>query len=294
MVENTKKLLLSLLSVPILVLSQVIALGVGNVMVMVGIPTAAGNVAAGIIYAVTALSGLVFLCEKGLLISPKECGISRPSLKPVWGVSAFLMPLSVILILNFAPGMPSGTWISSWRGTSMPPASIVAVLTGAVCFLGFAAGIVEEAVFRGIIMTALERKWNKIVAILLPSMLFGLLHIIGNNLDLFSILQLFVAGTFVGILFSLVTYESGNIWCSSFLHAVWNIFMGSGILNIGTEVDSYSLFNYVIDSNSFLISGGDFGIDASIVSVFIYILFSAFAFILCKKMQSIHKYFYVK
>ena len=38
-------------------------------------------------------------------------------------------------------------------------------------------GIVEEVVFRGFIMTALERRWNRWAAVLLPSVLFGLVHI---------------------------------------------------------------------------------------------------------------------
>ena len=276
---NIVKLLLSFLAVFILILSQAIAFGIGELGVRMGVPAAICNGVMGIVYAGAALSGLVLLCRKGLRVLPGECGISGPRLEIVWVVAGVLMPLLVIGILLLTPG----TWIQSWEQEHMDLSTILAVSTGSVCFFGFATGIVEEAVFRGVIMTALERKWNRRVAVLLPSMAFGLLHVIGNDLDFISILQLFVAGTFVGILFSLVTYESGSIWCSSFMHGIWNIFMCTGILNIGVEADSGSIFNYVLDTKSFLISGGDFGIEASVISVFVYILFSVLALILCKK-----------
>lgn len=276
---NIVKLLLSFLAVFILILSQAIAFGIGELGVRMGVPAAICNGVMGIVYAGAALSGLVLLCRKGLKVLPGECGITGPGLEIVWVVAGVLMPLLVIGILLLTPG----TWIQSWEQEHMDLSTILAVSTGSVCFFGFATGIVEEAVFRGVIMTALERKWNRRVAVLLPSMAFGLLHVIGNDLDFISILQLFVAGTFVGILFSLVTYESGSIWCSSFMHSIWNIFMGTGILNIGVEADPGSIFNYVLDTKSFLISGGDFGVEASVISVSVYILFSALALILCKK-----------
>lgn len=276
---TVKRLLGALLAIVVLVVSQVTALGIGSLVVMIGMPGAVGNVIAGIIYGGVTLFGLTLLCKKVLRISPVECGIGRPGLKLVWGAAAFLMPLLVIGSLF----LTSGTWINSWEKEGMDLSEIITTLTGSVCYFGFATGIVEEAVFRGVIMTALERRWNRIVAILVPSMLFGLLHVIGNDLDFISILQLFVAGTFVGVLFSLVTYESGSIWCSSFMHGIWNIFMCTGTLNIGTEYAPDSIFNYVLDTKSFLITGGDFGIEASVISVLVYILFSVLALILIKR-----------
>lgn len=276
---TVKKLLLSFLAILVLVFSQVIAFGIGELGVRMGIPAAICNGVMGVVYAGVSLFGLVLLCRKGLKVLPEECGITKPRLEIVWVVAGVLMPLLVIGILFLTPG----TWINTWEKGNMDLSMILAISTGSVCYFGFATGIVEEAVFRGVIMTALERKWNRWVAVLVPSMIFGLLHVIGNDLDFISILQLFVAGTFVGILFSLVTYESGSIWCSSFMHGIWNIFMCTGILNIGVEADSGSIFNYVLDTKSFLISGGDFGIEASVISVFVYILFSVLALILCKK-----------
>lgn len=125
----------------------------------------------------------------------------------------------------------------------------------------------EELIFRGVIMSALEYRWGKGIAIIVPSVIFGALHILGNELDILSTIQLLIAGSIVGILFSLVTYESGSIWCSALIHGAWNTIMIGGILHIGMAVDETSVFNYVLDSKSFFITGGDFGVEASIVSL---------------------------
>lgn len=58
------------------------------------------------------------------------------------------------------------------------------------------------------------------IAIFLPSIVFGILHIVGSDLDLISIVQLIIAGTLVGILFSLIAIESNIIWNSAIVHGI--------------------------------------------------------------------------
>ena len=132
-------------------------------------------------------------------------------------------------------------------------------------------------------MTALERRWNKYAAVIIPSVIFALSHLIGADLDFISIFQLLAAGTIVGIMFSFITYESGNIWNSAIVHSLWNIIIVGGILHIGVEPNRYSLFNYVLDSKSFFITGGEFGIEASVIAIIGYVVVSILAFILIKR-----------
>ena len=124
---------------------------------------------------------------------------------------------------------------------------------------------------------------NRKIAVIVPSVLFGLLHIIGNSLDVVSTIQLVAAGSIVGILFSLITYESGSIWNSAAVHAVWNMIIVGGILHIGSAADSASIFNFVLENKSFLISGGDFGIEASVISVLVYLVFCVIALVSAEK-----------
>ena len=114
------------------------------------------------------------------------------------------------------------------------------------------------------------------------SFIFGGLHIIGRDLDIISIIQLMVAGTFVGILFSLITIESNSIWNSVIVHSIWNIVFIGKIINIGISENPESIYNIVLLSKNLLITGGDFGVEASLPSISIYIIFSLVVYKLLK------------
>lgn len=157
------------------------------------------------------------------------------------------------------------------------------IVMGAIFYYGIGTGLVEEMIFRGVIMSVLENRCNRYVAIFVPSVLFGLLHIIGRELDWLSIIQLIIAVSVVGILLSLVTYESGGVWNSSIMHGVWNIIMIGGILQIGASADELAIYNYVLEADSFLITGGDFGVEASIISILAYLLFIVLALFQMKR-----------
>lgn len=273
---DTKHTIITIvLSIFVLVASQLISLFIGNGITVLGAPDALGNVAAAVLYPPLTLFGLKSLCNKVLRHSLTDCGISKCKISPVWGISAILMPALVIIGFLFVPG--------HWENSVLNHTQLATALTGSILFTGFAVGFVEEAVFRGVIMKVLEMRWNRWIAAVVPSVIFGALHVIGTEMDLLSFLQLLIAGSVVGILFSLVTYESGSIWSNALMHSVWNMCMGSGILCISNEMSEYSLFNYVLDTNSFLLSGGDFGIEASCISIAAYLLFIILAIILLKR-----------
>lgn len=263
-----KTILMIVSAIVILVIAQVLSLSLGE-----AAPAAVGNLIAGILYPVVTLALAFLLCNKILKITTNECKITEFSLKPIWCVTAFAMPAAVFLIFLCTKG--------HWENNMLNGADTWALITGALLYYGLGAGIVEELVFRGLIMSALEMRFNKAAAIIAPSVLFGALHVIGNDLDMRSIVQLLIAGSMVGILFSLVAYESGNIWNGALIHAVWNTF--TIVLHIGVFADKQALYNYVLDTDSFLLTGGDFGIEASVVSVGVYLFFAALAWGLYRK-----------
>ena len=132
-------------------------------------------------------------------------------------------------------------------------------------------------------MTALERRWNRWAAVLLPSVLFGLVHIIGSELDVLSMVQLVLAGTMVGVMFSLVALESGSIWNGALIHAVWNA--ATLFLHIGPEANAQSLASYIPETKNFLLTGGDFGMESSAISIAAYALFAGLALLLLRKRE---------
>lgn len=93
----------------------------------------------------------------------------------------------------------------------------------------------------------------------------------------------------MAILFSLVTYETGNIWSNVLMHGLWNMCMETGILYISNEMSENSIFNYVLETDSFFITGGDFGVDASVISIIAYLMFIILAIFLKRKKKQKRK-----
>lgn len=148
---------------------------------------------------------------------------------------------------------------------------------------GVGAGVVEELLFRGLLMNAVIQKYGRAAGIFGPSVLFALLHIIGMNFSLLSCVQVMVAGTFVGVMFSLIALEGRSVWNSAIVHAVWNMIIIGGGLVIGTKIDEYAVCSYVLETRSFLLTGGEFGIESSVVSIIGYLAVSLAAVWMMKR-----------
>ncbi len=267
-----------LFSIVILVIAQLLAFSISEIPLRLGIPSSLCNIIAGILYVALTLFGVNILSNKVLKVSLLELRIPKFSLKGIWVIAAVLMPM-IVLILSVITG---GHWKINLFGTE----TTLEIITSAIVFYGLAAGIVEEVVFRGVIMGCLERRFHIWIAVIIPSILFGVVHIIGNELDFLSVIQLLIAGSIVGILFSLVAYESNSIWNNAMIHAVWNMVIIGGILHIGSEADGNSILNFVLKNKSFLISGGDFGIEASVISILAYLIFIILSVVLLKKKEN--------
>lgn len=273
--STAKTVLGIILSIAILAIAQTLAFVISEFLLNLGVPGAICNVIAGVLYVVLALAEITLLCKKILKVDMSEMRIPRFKVKGVWLIAAVLMPALVLLISILTGG--------HWEIYTFDTETTLATITSAVVFFGLATGIVEELVFRGVIMGCLEKRFHIKAAVIIPSVLFGALHIIGNNLDFISIIQLLIAGSIVGILFSLVAYVSHSVWNNAIVHGIWNMAIIGGILHIGNSADSNSIFNFVLDNKMFLITGGDFGIEASVVSIFVYLIFCVLAVYLLKK-----------
>jgi hypothetical protein len=103
-----------------------------------------------------------------------------------------------------------------------------------------------------------------------------------DNPNTVDVIMLLIAGTCVGVMFSLIAYQSGSIWPSAIVHGIWNLIIIGGIFEISNE-PARSLFNYTIHSNSTLITGGAFGIEASVPAVVGYGIVIILAIVLQRK-----------
>lgn len=268
---KTGKVVLGIIgSLLILIISQVAAQILASLLAIIHIPVFICNVTAGVLYIIFAYFLLKICAEKILKVQLSELGIPRLKIKMKWLLTAFALPLLVTGIYMLFPG-------DLQKGT-MDMQESVSIICAGVFFTGMAAGCVEEMVFRGFIMNLLDKKAGRKTAILAPSLLFGLVHIIGMDFSILSCLQVLIAGTFVGVMFSFIALEQCSIWNSAIVHAVWNIIILGGILSIGETVNEYSVFSYILSTKSFVITGGEFGIESSIIAIAGYVIVTLVAY----------------
>lgn len=188
----------------------------------------------------------------------------------------------------FALALPLGVVISfivvgDLSYNSNLTSNIITIVCTAM-FRAMKAGILEEVLFRGYIMKLVEIKWNKYVAIILPSFMFSLLHIPSmQNFSFVSLFLLICGGTLVGMMFSLVAYKDNTIWGSALIHTVWNFIIIGNILSFGQVANNKSIFSIVFPSENPLLTGGDFGVEASIIAIIGYAIISLIIFGLIKK-----------
>ncbi|WP_242239317.1 hypothetical protein [Staphylococcus petrasii] len=70
-------------------------------------------------------------------------------------------------------------------------------------------------------------------------------------------------------MFALATYKFNTIWASITLHFFWNLFQ---IIFITEKESNAAIWQYVLHTNNIAISGNQFGFEASIISIFGYLV----------------------
>jgi len=122
-------------------------------------------------------------------------------------------------------------------------------------------GISEELLLRGYVLNNLMVSFHKYTALVLSSALFAVMHITNPNLDVPGILGLFFAGLLLGYAY-IVTQ---NLWLPIALHFSWNFFQSF----FGFNVSGNDFYSYIITTfpKENIWNGGDFGFEASVISV---------------------------
>lgn len=233
---------------------------------MVGIPAWLYHIVGGVSYAVLAYILVRLYCTKYLGEEMSDFCIPKCRIQIKWAVAAVLLPVFVSAVYLLLPG--------SYESNPLDAGTKAAFVTRGIFLAGLGAGVAEELLFRGLLMNAVIKKWGRAVGILAPSALFASLHIIGMNFSLASCIQVMVAGTMVGVMFSFIALEGRSVWNSAIVHGVWNMIIIGGGLTIGTEINEYSVSSYVLETRAFLLTGGEFGIESSVVAIIGYIVVS--------------------
>ncbi|MFR6449002.1 MAG: lysostaphin resistance A-like protein [Peptoniphilus grossensis] len=139
-------------------------------------------------------------------------------------------------------------------------------------FLGYFIGFFiqstsEEFLVRGILTRVLNDKYGRKVAILLPSVFFGLLHLGNEGVTILSTLNTIL----VGIFFAKLLFYTENIMVTSGAHAGWNFSMA---MIYGLNVSGFSGFDSLLNFKilSYNLYDKTYGPEGSIVVTFIEII----------------------
>lgn len=144
-------------------------------------------------------------------------------------------------------------------GVTTPP---LGVLGMTVLQAGLQAAIFEEITFRGIIYRYLELALGSWGAIALSGLLFGLVHLGNPGATWLGALCIAIEA---GVLFAALYVHTRSLWVLMGLHAGWNLTEAfAGIPVSGT---TQGAFLRTHQGGSALISGGPFGIEASLITV---------------------------
>jgi len=132
-------------------------------------------------------------------------------------------------------------------------------------FISVSSGVIEELMIRGIVFRIVEEYLGSWWALALSALLFGFLHGANPNATWFSSLAIALEA---GILLGAAYMVTRRLWMVIGIHFAWNFTQG-GIF--GVAVSGYDLGGWLESelSGSTLLSGGEFGVEASIFAVFI-------------------------
>lgn len=140
----------------------------------------------------------------------------------------------------------------------------------ALYFVGFLIqGMSEEFIFRGYLMNTLGSRHHAIIAVGVSAVSFSLAHLTNPGFNFLVFINLSLFGAFA----SLYMIDFDDIWGVCAIHSIWNFTQGSfyGISVSGTG-NTESVFRTTAISSSKLLTGGDFGIEGSIITTVVLIL----------------------
>ena len=141
---------------------------------------------------------------------------------------------------------------------SNPVSAVVPTFATAV-----ASGYVEEVLFRGVLFRIIEESLGTWIALALTALMFGFAHMMNPNATLFSS---FAIAMEAGILLGAAYVLTRRLWLAVGIHFAWNFTQG-GIF--GGRVSGLTMDGLLESelSGPALLSGGEFGVEASIFAV---------------------------
>jgi membrane protease YdiL (CAAX protease family) len=132
------------------------------------------------------------------------------------------------------------------------------------------AAALEEIFVRGALQYTLQKHINAAASILIPSVIFGLIHIGNKGISILSMINIILAGLFLALL----TYRTKSIYAAIGFHTTWNFFEGIvfGQPVSGNDISQFPFMNAQIADKARWLSGKEFGPEETIWSTMVFII----------------------
>ncbi|WP_174819279.1 CPBP family intramembrane glutamic endopeptidase [Paenibacillus lautus] len=192
--------------------------------------------------------------------STPEIARQRAGIEALLGVLTGKIFIAGSVFIIMALGGYSFQWASSSNAGSVLISSIGAAL---------GAAIVEELIFRGLMFQAIDRLGGEMLALAVTSLFFGVAHLGNPGATLYSA---FAIALEAGVLLGAAFLWRRNLWFTIGLHFAWNAI--EGLLGIPVSGHSAAGLFTVKVNGAALLTGGDFGLEGSIVPVVVSLLIS--------------------
>jgi len=174
--------------------------------------------------------------------------------------------MALIFMVEYLAGWVSlqGFFVSNLRGFSFPAAMVYYL--GIYILVGFSEEMISRGyqtrnLAEGLPKNALFRSGNVIIAWVITSAVFGLMHFFNANASWTSTLMIFFAGLMLGLGYIL----TGSLAVPIGIHIAWNFFQGAvfGFPVSGNVSDAS--FIIIEQKGPDLLTGGAFGPEAGLV-----------------------------
>jgi membrane protease YdiL (CAAX protease family) len=211
--------------------------------------------------AVALLAGFSWLLTVANHVESNRIAAQGLPLSPGWrrqfalgcGIGTLLVVLGVVPIFIFGR--------VSFRTNFSPHSLERAVL---VVFVVVAGALAEELMFRGYPFQRLVEAIGAAGAIIVFSVLFGIVHLLNPGASVWGLINTVLIGIFLAVAY----LRTRALWLPWGFHFAWNLTLG---LIIGLPVSGFRLFNVVVHATATgpkWLTGGSYGLEAAATGTF--------------------------
>jgi len=184
----------------------------------------------------------------------KGAGIAALLLAVAFAVSVWSGEVEVI---GFARPAPVGQSVLSYMILSL---------------IGFiVVGIYEELMFRGYVLQRLHEKTPRIVAIVVSSFLFAVLHFANPGAGMMSLFNTWI----IGVLLCALYYRSRSLWTPIGFHFAWNFLLGMFFSMPVSGLPIYGVLEIAEVSEEATVSGALYGPEGGLATTIALAIFAA-------------------